>query len=161
MPPLPNRIQLGSKANPSPEIPPARPLGLGGRLSNLTTWTEKTVALPLVFDDKTTQLKPVKVRAYGSLAIHRVIGSKQPTDYWTVTSLTTGLRIVTVKEEEDAARIVETLHRYGAKAFVHEVWEDMIVDLPRWIRPWIYECRKEEEFTDYRPFMEKADAAKK
>lgn len=83
------------------------------------------------------------------------LGVRQTGRAWHVVSNTLGLRIAEVKDDVAALGVAVVLLKTAGSALSHDVWEDVIAAMPRWVRPWVKAVNKARAFVDPAPFQAK------
>lgn len=84
---------------------------------------------------------------HGGVAVHQGLGPVN-VDQFTVTQLSTGYVLCTVKLQLDAKLIAEVFWRDCRKAMQLSTAKETLSALPRWVRPWIMECRRKGKYVD-------------
>jgi hypothetical protein len=105
-------------------------------------------ALPLQASDGRVERRGADV--IGALAVHRSLKG----DYWAVSSVTTGLFILSVKAEGDARRIASYLHEVVGGHFLENSAKMIVRGLPGWVVPWCKECRRKNRWVSPDVFRE-------
>ena len=83
------------------------------------------------------------------------LGVRQTGRAWHVVSNTLGLRVAELKDDGAALEVAAVLLKTAGSALSHDVWEDVIKALPRWVRPWVKAVNKARAFVDPTPFQAK------
>lgn len=123
-------------------MPVSRKRASGG----VRVWGKRT--LPLQASDGRVERREAQV--IGALAVHESLKG----DYWAVSSVTTGLFILSVKTEEDARRIAYCLHEAAGKHFLENSAKMIVRSLPGWVIPWCKECRRKNRWVNPDVFRE-------
>jgi hypothetical protein len=101
--------------------------------------------------------QPIKAHGVGPFCVHPEFPSRRG---WTVTSLSTGLTIVTVLLKEHAFAIARHLVKHGPKdAFRKTDPYHCLLGLPVWVGEWVKLLRGADAWVDPAPVMEKYPTA--
>lgn len=122
----------------------------GGTGSSVSVWVKKNIEVIIVLEDGREKQKRLEAQCYGGIAVHP---STLDGKLWTVTSVTTGLLVCSVKTEDEAKQIGYILWDHACLAFRCVDWEDVIGNLPKWVRPWIRACRSVLSYVDYKTYV--------
>lgn len=121
-------------------------------------WRRRLVTLKMFDIDKSPPrgVAPRRLEAAvkGPLAVHQTVNYNEPPEVWSVTHVSTGWRLLAVRGESAARKVVESLLKHAAdgmntttKAALEAVTPDRVV-------AWLRACRAAKACLDIASFLE-------
>lgn len=124
-----------------------------------STWLYKQLTLRC----QCGQTHAIEVKAKGNLAVHKSVSgmhigelAEARKDKWSLTAIPCGYSILYTDSKLDAMRCGDVLAELN-DSFTSQFKEDVLTELPPWVRPWALACTAASMYLDPTSFKEQAD----